>query len=90
MRTEYLPNVPGPLKNCLDQAIMVRDSRGHDIEVSFSRYVSPLDEINALMRSISPPPLAEEILSEYAREHHHDGAEPTPAPGVGVAASPRS
>ena len=51
LRTELFPGVSGPVEDCLDKDIPFISSRGTELSLHFRQWVSPLDEINALMRS---------------------------------------
>ncbi len=50
-RAEFFPSLSGPLNNCLDVEIPLSTPAGFSCSIMFRRWVSPLDEINALMRS---------------------------------------
>jgi hypothetical protein len=52
LRGEYFPEVAGPVKHCLGREIPVTGPKGHRHTIVFREWVSALDEINALMRSV--------------------------------------
>lgn len=51
-RPEHFVDLQQPLSDCLGQPIRLLSSRGHRVTIRFQEYVSPLEEINRLMRSI--------------------------------------
>ncbi|MBN1834396.1 MAG: hypothetical protein JW820_01030, partial [Spirochaetales bacterium] len=51
-KTEYFVELTGPLPDCLGKPIRAESIRGYPVVFSFHEYVSPLEEINRLMRSI--------------------------------------
>jgi hypothetical protein len=51
LRTEFFPSLSGPVADCLDLEIPVATSQGFSCTIRFHRWISPLEEINALMRS---------------------------------------
>jgi len=52
IRTEFFVDLTGPLPDCLGKEIRALSLRGYPVAFSFHEYVSPLEEINRLMRSI--------------------------------------
>jgi hypothetical protein len=52
LRQEYFPTLFGPIEDCLDAEIPLTTPRGASFTIKFRQWVSPLEEINALMRSI--------------------------------------
>jgi hypothetical protein len=48
IRMEFFPELKGELRNCLETPIKTVSRRGYVLEIQFRRYVSPLDEINAI------------------------------------------
>ncbi len=52
LRGEFFPEVPGPVKNCLGLEIPFTGPKNHRYTIVFREWVSALDEINALMRSV--------------------------------------
>jgi hypothetical protein len=52
LRGEFFPEVPGPVKNCLGREIPFTGPKAHRYTMVFREWVSALDEINALMRSV--------------------------------------
>jgi hypothetical protein len=52
LRGEYFPEVSGPLQHCLGREIPVTGPKGRRHTIVFHEWVSALDEINALMRSV--------------------------------------
>jgi hypothetical protein len=53
LRPELFPQIGGPIVGCLDQEIPFTTPKGRELTLSFRRWVSPLEEINRLMRSVS-------------------------------------
>ncbi|MCX7039927.1 MAG: VWA domain-containing protein [Spirochaetes bacterium] len=53
LRAEFFPRVSGPLPDCLEQDIAFTTPRGKELTLRFRRWVSPLEEINRLMRSVA-------------------------------------
>jgi Mg-chelatase subunit ChlD len=56
-RTELFPAVSGSVEDCLDKEIPFVSPRGRELSLHFRLWVSPLEEINALMsqaRSVTP------------------------------------
>lgn len=54
-KPEYFPGLKAPLPDCLGRRIEVLSKHGQVVTFYFEVYVSPLEEINELMRSIRPP-----------------------------------
>ncbi len=54
-RPEYFPDLSGELNDCLGKPIRVRTSEGHEVTITFRRYVSPLEEVNRIMHLIDKP-----------------------------------
>jgi Mg-chelatase subunit ChlD len=52
LKKEYFPQLSGPIKHCLETEIPAVSDKGYELSLSFHRYISPLEQINALMRSI--------------------------------------
>jgi hypothetical protein len=52
LRAEFFPQLSGPLKDCLGAEIPFAGPKGHDLTITFREWVSVLEEINALMRSV--------------------------------------
>jgi len=52
LRGEFFPEVPGPVRNCLGREIPFTGPKAHRYTIVFREWVSALDEINALMRSV--------------------------------------
>jgi hypothetical protein len=52
LRREYFPGVPGPVADCLGAEIPMVTPKGMTFQISFRKWISPLEEINALMRSV--------------------------------------
>jgi hypothetical protein len=50
LREELFPDVQAPIQDCLDRAIPFVSPRGMEMTLSFRTWVSPLDEINAILR----------------------------------------
>ncbi len=53
LRPELFPRLAGSITGCLDQEIPFTTPQGRELTLSFRRWVSPLDEINRLMRSVA-------------------------------------
>jgi hypothetical protein len=53
LRPECFPQLSGPVKDCLEKEIPFTTSKGKDLTIRFRTWVSPLEEINRLMRSVS-------------------------------------
>jgi Mg-chelatase subunit ChlD len=49
LRTELFPGIEGSVEDCLDKEIPFVSPRGKELSLHFRQWVSPLDEINALM-----------------------------------------
>lgn len=58
-RLQYFPTLKEPLVDCLNREIRALSLRGHEVRFQFQEYVSPLESINLLMRSVKrqAPPL---------------------------------
>jgi hypothetical protein len=52
LRSEFFPERSGPVKHCLGVEIPFTGTKGHRHTIVFREWVSALDEINALMRSV--------------------------------------
>jgi hypothetical protein len=52
LRKEFFPGLPRPLVDCIAAEIPMVTPKGYTFTIRFREWVSPLDEINALMRSI--------------------------------------
>jgi len=53
-KEEYFPGLVDSIADCLNRRIEVVSKKGQEVVLIFERYVSPLEEINNIMRSISP------------------------------------
>ncbi len=51
-KAEHFPDPTKPLSDCLDKPIRAVSSRGREITFHFHEYVSPLEQLNRLMRSV--------------------------------------
>jgi hypothetical protein len=51
-RPEHFPDLSKPVVDCLDKPIRVVSSRGREVTFHFHEYVSPLEQLNRLMRSV--------------------------------------
>jgi hypothetical protein len=49
-RAELFPQLSGPVEDCLGKEIPFVSPRGRELSLHFRQWVSPLEEINALMR----------------------------------------
>jgi hypothetical protein len=64
-RLQYFPTLKKPLVDCLNREIHALSLHGHEVRFVFQEYVSPLEQINRLMRSVksaavTPAPKAPE------------------------------
>jgi len=50
LRAELFPDLSGPVEDCLGKEIPFVSPRGRELSMHFRQWVSPLEEINALMR----------------------------------------
>lgn len=53
-KVEYFPHLSAPLPDCLGKKIEVLSKHGQVVTFYFEKYISPLEEINTLMRSVRP------------------------------------
>jgi Mg-chelatase subunit ChlD len=51
-RPEHFPDQSKPLADCLDKPIRAVSTRGREIIFHFHEYISPLEQLNRLMRSV--------------------------------------
>jgi hypothetical protein len=51
-KPEYFPDLSKPLVDCLEKPIRAVSTRGREITFHFHEYVSPLESLNRLMRSV--------------------------------------
>ncbi len=51
-KPQYFASLDKPLADCLDREIVALTARGQRVRLVFHEYVSPLEKINALMRSV--------------------------------------
>jgi len=54
VKREFFPALFSPLDDCLNREIVALSKRGHRVALLFREYVSPLEELNRLMRSVKP------------------------------------
>ena len=54
LRAELFPDVPGPVEDCLDRRIPFVSPKGMPLTLVFRPWVSPLDEVNAILRQTRP------------------------------------
>jgi hypothetical protein len=54
-KDELFPSLAGQLPDCLGKPIPAQSSRGYKFTMVFHTFVSPLEEVNRLMRSIRVP-----------------------------------
>jgi len=59
-KTEYFPTLDGPVPDCLGRRIEVLSKHGQVVTFYFEQFISPLEEINRLMRSIRPQEMEED------------------------------
>ncbi len=52
IRKEFFPNSGEKITNCLNREIPIVSPKGHELTILFKEYISPLEEINRLMRSV--------------------------------------
>lgn len=52
LRAEMFPGVSGPIEDCLDVEIPFVGPHSREMSIHFREWVSPLDEINRIMRSV--------------------------------------
>jgi len=52
LRAEMFPGVSGPVEDCLGMEIPFVGPNGREMSLYFRQWVSPLEEINKIMRSI--------------------------------------
>jgi len=50
LKTELFPSLSGPVEHCLGKEIPFVSPRGMEMSLYFRQWVSPLDEINRLLR----------------------------------------
>lgn len=50
LKTELFPGLSGPVEDCLEKEIPFVSPRGMEMSLTFRQWVSPLDEINTLLR----------------------------------------
>jgi hypothetical protein len=55
LRPEYFPDLSGPVRDCLGQEIPLVTPKGRQMILRFREWVSPLDEVNRLMRQAKSP-----------------------------------
>jgi hypothetical protein len=54
VKTDLFPDLAGPVRDCLGREIPAQSPRGYRFTIVFRRYISTLDEINRLLRSVRP------------------------------------
>jgi hypothetical protein len=52
LKLRFFPWLKRPLKDCLGKEISLVSEKGYEFTLSFYRYISPLKQLNALLRSI--------------------------------------
>ena len=57
LKPEHFPGLKGPLVNCLNQWIPLKDATGKSVNILFQHWISPVERINRLMHSIDRPGL---------------------------------
>jgi hypothetical protein len=50
LRTELFPGFEGPVEDCLDVEIPFVSPKGRELTLRFRQWISPLDEINSILR----------------------------------------
>jgi hypothetical protein len=56
-KAKYFPDLDGPVHHCLDKRIRIRGDKGQEIEVVFTEWVSPLEQLNRIMHLVDRPGL---------------------------------
>ncbi len=56
VKADLFPDLAGPVQDCLGKEIPALSPRGYRFTIVFRRFLSPLDEINRLMRSVRTLP----------------------------------
>ncbi len=51
-RPEYFPQLDGPVPDCIGTPLHAVSQRGRPLTFTFEEYISPVEEINRLMRSV--------------------------------------
>jgi hypothetical protein len=51
LREELFPGVSGPIEDCLGKEIPFVNAKGRELSLHFREWVSPLEEINRILRS---------------------------------------
>ncbi|MEW5817186.1 MAG: VWA domain-containing protein [Spirochaetota bacterium] len=57
LKPAYFPEIKDGVMNCLDKKIPLATEKGHNVELYFREYVSPLEKINAVMHLTDTPGL---------------------------------
>ncbi len=52
VRTDFFPELKGPVKKCLNKNIPALSKKGHSITINFFEYISPLDKINNIFNKV--------------------------------------
>ena len=52
VKTEFFPELKGPIKKCLNKDIPALSKKGHSIIINFYEYISPLDQINSIFNKV--------------------------------------
>ena len=52
VRTDFFPELKGPVKKCLNKDILALSKKGHRIIINFNEYISPLDKINSIFSEV--------------------------------------
>ena len=68
-RPEFFPDLSKPLDHCLDKPIRAVSSRGREITFHFHEYVSPLEQLNRLMRSVPKYHIGDVPLKQPPGKH---------------------
>jgi len=53
LRADFFPGLAGPVQDCLGKEIAFVGARGKRMTLHFRQWISPLEEINRIMRSVS-------------------------------------
>ena len=51
LRAELFPGVSGPIEDCLGREIPFVNAKGRELTLHFREWISPLEEINRILRS---------------------------------------
>ncbi len=66
-KLEYFTELKKPLEDCLNREIQAVSLHGHEVRFLFQEYVSPLEEINRLLRSVKSAAAAPKLKGPAER-----------------------